>query len=69
MKKQKGNSVIGGLIFIVLFVFGAICYGFNIYKLCFVDDWKAPYRAEAIHTAGVFIPVISPVTVWADDSK
>ena len=69
MKKRQSGFTTIELIITLCVVFVLIPWFVDVYKLCFVDDWKAPYRAEAIHATGALIPPLSPVTVWANDSK
>jgi len=70
MRNQKGFTLIELTIaiFIFILVFGVgVGWIKNIVKLASCD-FKAPYKAEVIHTVGL-VPVVGAVTGWLDVGK
>lgn len=67
INKQTGSSVIAGLIALLFWVFVAVSWGTDLYKL--IDcDFEPSYKAEVIHGIGL-IPLVSCVTAWVDVGK
>lgn len=63
---RKGNIVIGGGCFVLLFWVAMLSgYFMNIYKLV-QCDFKAPYKAEAIRVVGVATGVVGCIVGWFD---
>lgn len=61
MKKfQKGMGNVAAIVFLLLYVVGAVGWVKNIVKLS-ECDFEAPYKAEIIHVVGL-VPVIGAVT-------
>jgi hypothetical protein len=67
MQKVKSRITnfgkIGCLVYGALILFSIYCYGYNLVKLIYCD-FDAPYKEEAIHALGVFLPPASFITVW-----
>jgi len=66
MKKNQAGFTITNLLIVVAIFVLVISWGANLYKLT-QCDFKAPYKAEVLHTIGI-IPIVAPFVVWVDDS-
>lgn len=66
MRKQKGSTFIALLIVIVSIV-GAVGWVKNIIKLS-ECDFESPYKAEVIHTVGLF-PIVGAVVGYMEIGK
>ena len=66
MKNQKGFTSVE-LIMVLIFVFLAVSYIVNAYKLSGCD-FEPNYKCEFIHGVGL-IPTLQIVTVWFDTDE
>jgi len=67
MKNIKVTLSLGGMILVLAFMLFAVCtFLINAYKLT-QCDYESPWKCEAVHALGLFIPPLSLITVWSDD--
>ena len=62
MKKQQGFTSYEMVILLVFAVAG-ISWIWNAAKLVSCD-FESNYKCEIVHALGVFVPPLSPITVW-----
>ena len=53
---------------LALVLFAVVSWIYNVYKF-FGCDFESPYKCEAVHATGIFIPPTAMVTAYIDPQE
>ena len=64
MQREVSSMSVAGFLFVWFIVIAIGVSWITNVVFFFQEDFASPYKGEVIHAIGIFIPILSPITVW-----